>query len=469
MKRLVYTLMGFVLLLTAVSACKENDDETTLSSDCYISNFTLGAMKRQVHFTDTAGRDTTFYVSFIGGNYPLNINQREQTILLQTPLPTGTRLDAVLATVNFEGALTYRAWDTSASDTAWHTYNSKDSIDFSQPLRFRVYATDGHSFRDYYLRLDVRTTEPGEYTWERVSDALTDEAAARKLLMCDFTLGLMAQPDAQGTCSWRQSDYDDQTPLGRTWTPPATAMAEGLPLTADCSTLQYYNGRLWVSSADGRQLWSRAMTDADFTPACTFGTATDVQSLRLFAASTYGLYGLGTAADGQRAIYHSADGQAWTAMGADADLALFPTNPAAVQYLQLNGNQRVLVAGTSSADASTCEVWSLLEDSDEPWIYYTPSAENHYRLPALDNLSILFYDEFLVAIGTTKATESKAAKVTCYVSRDNGITWKADANLTIPAEVAAMPWQHSATTFDGNIWLSIGTQLWRARLNSYGE
>ena len=434
MKRLVYILIGFALLLAFVPACKE-DEETALTSDCYISSFTLGALKRHVHYTDSTGHDTTYLISFSGSYYPLNIDQRAGTILLREPLPMETKINAVTATATFQGGLFYQPWDAN-SDSTWTAFSATDSIDFSAPLRFRVYATDGSSYRDYYLRLDVRTSDPEKYTWEKVESDRCPADDPRRLVAWGESLFLMTQDASSLT---------------------------------DPHTLVVYHDNLWVSSADGQQVWTKAHGDTDFMLYHTFEPATGLASLRLFAGSENALYGIGVTTDGQRGIYSSTDGSTWTAMTADADLSLFPEKPVALSYTQTNGNQRVLVVGQATDNETTCEVWSLLEKSGEPWTYFTPAPDNPYRLPALQDLCILSYNDMLMAAGGPSADGRYEALETCYLSYDNGITWKAYEELTVPAELKAQAGRISVTTLDDYIWFSVGTEIWRAHLNGYGE
>ena len=436
MKRLAYIITGFALLMAFVPSCKE-EEETVLSSDCYISSFTLGNLKRLISYTNATGKDTLYYVSFSGSYYPFEINQNENTIRLREPLPQGTRIDAVTATASFVGALFYRPWEVT-TDTAWTAFSSTDSIDFSVPLRFRVYATDGRSHRDYFLHVECRTTDPDAYTWQMENSAFCEADDMRRLSPWNGSLFVLTETEAS---------------------------AQQL----DVSSLQQFDGRLWASSADGTELWSRAATDEAFTLHHTFDNASGIASLSLFAGSSRALYGIGSDADGQRGVYRSTDGYAWQPMALDANLSLFPTAPVAISYTQSNGNQRVLVAGPAGDNASECEVWSLLEESGEPWTYFVPASDNPYRLPVLQDLSLLTYNGMLVAMGGASADGQYQSLGSCFVSHDNGITWKADAALVVPTQLQGQPGHVSATSLGNDIWLSAGKELWRARLNSYGE
>lgn len=469
MKRLFYIIMGIFLLTTVIMACKE-EEETLLSSSCQIKNITLGQLKREIHYTDSTGKDTSYLISFSGAYYPLHINQVEQTILLSSPLPTGTRLDAVLASVTFEGALFYRAWEPSPEDTTWHAYSTSDSIDFRAPLRFRVSATDGSGYRDYYLRIDCRTTEANAYTWERVelNSALCEPGDQRKLIAWQQSLFLMTRDEETGICDWMQAASTDGVAPREEWI-QWVSFGGGQQLMADPATLVAYNDTLWVSSADGRQLWTHGIKDSDFKLHHEFDGASGPATLALFAGTGRALYGLGTTGSGQRAIYCSVDGHTWKPMATDDDMNLFPTSPVAVSYEQRNGNPRVLVAGQADGDASVCQVWGLLEGADEPWTYFTPSTDNPFRLPVMADLSILSYNNILIALGGADSGDRHQAITACYVSHDNGITWRSDGDLNVPSSLQDTEGRLTAITREGYIWVLAGSEMWQARLNSYGE
>ena len=480
MKRLLDTFVVFFLMAVVVTACKE-DEETSLSSDCYISDFTLGGLRRDIHVTDSTGKDSSYVVGFSGSYYPLNIDQLNQTILLQTPLPSGTRLKTITANVSFTGVLVYRPWDvTSAADSIWRTFNSTDSIDYSEPLRFRVYATDGSSYKDYYMRLECRTNDPSAYTWECwIPNGFVPSDVQCKMMAWDSTFFFMWHDVNTYECDWHYSVHFDfhypysaeHNPLITWWQGNTGVWPDDYEfMKADCRTLQRYKDTLWVSGYDGRSLWINPEVYGLFERYVTFDESSDLTTLRLFAGTDHALYGLGTAADGTRGIYSSTDGRNWTLMELDDDMALFPTEPVAVAYKQDIGNSRILVVGPAEGGSpDVCEVWSLLEGEDEPWTYFPPAPDNPFRLPAMEDLNIFSYSSFLIAMGGASADGTKAALSQSYVSYDNGITWEKDKQLVVPEELQGTPLHVAATAYEGNIWLRVGSALWHGRLNSYEE
>lgn len=164
-QRLQVVLLTTALLLTA---CHKNDDDTTYSDDCYISGFTLGALRRAMTVTTSAGTDSTYYLAYSGTTYPMVIDQVNNRITNATPLLQNTQLDHVLVTLSFTGACVH----APANDTTtWVNYASTDTIDFTTPRIYRVFSTDGTSRRDYTVSLTVRTEDPEAYTWNVRDDS----------------------------------------------------------------------------------------------------------------------------------------------------------------------------------------------------------------------------------------------------------------------------------------------------------
>ena len=185
MKQLTYALAALFALASAFVACK-SDDKVEYSSDCYIKSMVLGNLSRTIHTTTSAGVDTSYNVTVTGSAFPMSINHIEGTITNATPLPMGTNINAVTATVTSQGLVAY-ATDEGA-DT-WTQLTTKDTLDFSSPLHLRVVATDGQSYRDYVVTLNVRQNDPDKYTWTQAAtvEALGTRKAVKMLVAADNT------------------------------------------------------------------------------------------------------------------------------------------------------------------------------------------------------------------------------------------------------------------------------------------
>lgn len=430
-------------MIAALFSCTGSDnDDYTYSSDCYISSMTLGTMRRTVNTTTSDGKDTSYVVSVNGTYYPLKIDQRRQTITSATPLPMGTRISAVLVTVSFEGALVYAP---EADTTAWTAYSSRDSLDFSSPLIFRVYAADGSGYRDYTATLTVLDSDPDAYTWTSMTDApMLAGRSSTKMAMLNGKLIAMSL-DAEGNAYMAEKADDD------TWTErPCTGISNAEP-----RTLQVFGNQLWASTTDGVLMHSADGIDwqkAENQPA-TAVTLMAASETALYAAATTGK----TSAFSN--LYASADGAAWTPVAVeDNNFELFPTQQtASVAYTQTNGHKRVLIAGLT-ADAALTTVWNLREQSGEPWVLFSQNGDSNYTLNAEASMNIVAYNGLLFAIGTTT-----------YISYDNGITWHSGENINAPAELQQSSEAIAATTDGNRIWVSAGSKVWKGMLNSLAD
>ena len=451
MKRLFYTLASLITLATSLAACmSDTDNESDLSSNCYISAFTLGTMRRVVHTTTSIGNDSTFYITFSGTYYPLTVDQRACTITNAEPLPYGTMLGNALAAVTATGSIIYAPENGLTDSTMWTTYSSSDSINFAEPLLFRVYAYDGSGYRQYRVWLNVRTSEKNTYTWEEAGTLGT---------MTDRTQACLLMKDGLPTVLSTDNDGHLYATTANGEETPCDAVADNaLP-----STCCRYDGRYWLSTADGCLLCSddaihwQTMTQADNTQVCLL-TASDRTLHALLTES-------GDTNSTTKHLAFSTDGQTWTLQ--EKETFDFGNPITALSYTQTNGNRRVLVAAvpqTATEEDTPLNVWSLLEDSDEPWMRFSGYSNGH-ELPHLQPLAIIRYNNKLLALGGQSIDGTVSALSTVFVSQDNGITWWTSDDLTLPTALAGTSGVIAATSDDEHIWLLAGTQLWKAHFN----
>ena len=158
----------------------------------------------------------------------------------------------------------------------------------------------------------------------------------------------------------------------------------------------------------------------------------------------------------------------------DLSLVCYPLSYAAnTDYVVLVGNRSV----ESYPEESIAMVWRKIVDNDEyapqgRWVYMERSDENKMALPRLQNLSIVKYDDGILAIGGTGIGGSTLpAYNQIYQSRDNGITWKYNSLYQLPEG-----FDNNATSVTMSVdeqqflWMfCAGTgQTWRGRLNRLG-
>lgn len=442
-----------VISALLASSCA-SEEEYVLSNDCYISSFTLGDVKRLMTTVNAEGQDSTYTITYDASSYPMTVDQIKMTITNKDSLPVNSQIGAVLAIVSSSGSVAYKK--VSEGDDAWKSYSSSDSIDFTSPLTFRVVSPDYSAIRDYTLQVNVHQQEGKEFSWEKVAEA-----------------GAWADAETVKTAVWK----------GRTWLycmengrvrAFATDLSDGRewaeqPVTgceaADVTTLTEFGDTLYMSGTDGTLMCSE---DGLEWSAC----ATD-RGVRLLAADHTWLYAL---SDGR--IWRSADGASWTDEELDETPDFLPEQDfTAVTYTQENGLERTLLAGNRGMvgypSDEAAMVWSHSRTKGQdtaPWTYFNAAPDNHYACPRLRSLNIVRYDDLLLAFGGASLDgAAHPAYDGFYVSRDNGVTWKADETYVLPDDLKGKDVPASAAVdTEYRVWLAVGGEVWRGRLNELG-
>ncbi|MDE6807055.1 MAG: hypothetical protein K2I98_01155, partial [Prevotella sp.] len=140
-------LLGASMMLTG---CLKSDNDMTVTTygDMAITSITLGTMNRYTQtISPTTGNDTIIKSTYTGSGYPLSIDQLGRRIYNETELPVGTDLKHVVVSLSTLNGGIVAIKSLTSDSLTW--YSSNDSIDFSQPRIFRVFAIDGSGSRDY--------------------------------------------------------------------------------------------------------------------------------------------------------------------------------------------------------------------------------------------------------------------------------------------------------------------------------
>ena len=354
------------LLLT--SCLNGSETEMTVYNDMSIQTFTLGTLDRYLHTTTSAGEDSVYKVTYSASAYKMKIDQIGHTISNVDSLLTGTDMTRIICNVTTKnnGVVLIKSM---TSDSLSYFSSGSDSIDFTQPRVFRVFATDGSGSRDYTVSLGVRTQKAGVFSW-------TEAAASGFPLPDDNTVRESAE--AAGL-----------TYIGRTH-------AEAYAMNAD---------GIIVESTD--------------------------------------------------------NGNAWTEAAFDTDVALLPKGN--MVYTSWNIDSRTdyaLLAGHNPVSEKAMVLWRKLADYGRKgqWVYMPLDAENPYYLPKMDNVSLVHYNNAVLAFGSDRNV---------YVSRDQGITWKTTSTYSFPDDFTDGHQFKAATDDEGNVWLTdvVSGQTWKGRLS----
>ncbi len=442
-----------------LASCME-DEEVTLSDDCYISSVSLGTLKRKIYASTSEGQDSVYTTTLTGTSYVMTIDQRMLTIQNLDSLPVNVQLGSVLATVGFEGVLVWRKADLSQqTDTTWHTYSSSDSLDLTEPLRLRVYPASANSSRTYTLKVNVHQQNGDSTTWNHIgkANALTGSGKRRATTLNERIMVLTE--GTTGTLTYTSHPLSAQGE----WTTSATTGTEN----ANVESMQKQGNRLLMSTTDGNVIESSNGTN--WTPT-TYPT---LSGLQLVAASDDRLYAL---AAGK---LYSSNGGTWTEEALDDESNLLPTDNLQSVYMAMgNGYMRLTLVGSQNSTDKAVTIWAKSwangQENSATWMYYTPNNSDKFHCPMMENLCILPYDDGLQALGGKSKDGRYAALDSIFHSNDYGITWKtyADNDMLVDSSLrtTAQGAQYITATVDKNnyLWILVDDEVWRGRINRLG-
>lgn len=423
---MIKKLLPFVMMLSAILTCtsclNSDDEDVTYYDDTAITAFSLGTLKRYMTTTASDGSDSTYTASLTGSSYAFYIDQINHRIYNPDSLPVGTDVKHILCTISTKnGGTPVIVLRNQIGADSLAYYTTTDSIDFSQPVRIRVYSNSGVAVREYTVAVNVHQQTGDEFAW--TSDSVTALAAmaGRKLVENQGTLYLFGTVAGQ-TVAYRHS--------GTTWT-----AVEGVAASASAykniaamgGYLYMLDGTTLRRSADGT-----AWTDVA-TPAIT----------SLIGASPKKLYALT-----DKGLASSADGISWTEETLDSDAGLLPTSSTnfICRASRTNADTyQLIIIGTRDSKPM---VWSKIEEDDanaqsQPWFFYSADEYNQKTLPVTSRVVATRYNDGVLALEGTGAT--------FYFSPDNALTWDATsiyALAQLPSLVNGAPQEPVAMASD---------------------
>ncbi len=448
--RFLCFFLGSLSLLAA--SCMSDDESEEPESYCYIKSVKLGSLKRTIHTKDSLGNDSVYYTSYSGTYFPMTIDQHKLTIENRDSLLYESKVTSVLVTISFDGD--GMGWRSAVDTTeAWTTYNSTDSLDLTHPLQLKVVAADQIHSRIYTLKLNIHQQQGDSLYWHHTDT--TEHRLGFFNEMRATTLGNTVMVLGKNSAQVVQMAHREAT---GSW----TIVDTNLPSSTIVESLLEYRDTLYVSTSDGMLFLS-----SDGTSWTQLGSTFLGQ--RLVAVTDKGYY---TLANGQ--VFASTDAIEWNVEKLDTGTEWLPDSRLCSRfYQQDNGNYRILMCGArSSSPEEECVVWSKMwfdsqDEAEAEWVYFTLTSDNRYPCPSLECLTLLPYDGYTYAIGG--AGKNHQALDNIYISKDHGITWKADPELHLPFELKGVRGPLTATVDENDvIWLIANGQIWRGRLNRLG-
>lgn len=221
-KKYIYTLCFMLSAVLSLTSClKGNDEDIDISQydDMAITSFTLTSVNKYTTTTSSDGTETVSKTALTKGLPIFSIDQYKHQIFNNVPLLAGCDLKHILVTINTKnnGQVGIKSLVSDSIFSFLYT----DSIDFSQPREFRVYALNGSGYRAYQVTVNMEGSSVSEKQWMRVAN----EEDAPKALFQDFAL----QKDYEGQAFQLSKDG------GNTWTNEALMDGEDISLLPESS------------------------------------------------------------------------------------------------------------------------------------------------------------------------------------------------------------------------------------------
>lgn len=454
---LVKTILVALVACMTIGSCKSDDvDPSTLSADCYISNVTLGQMKRAIYYSEN---DSTGYVSFSASTFEMTVNQVTNTIENMTPLPYGTRTSAVLVNVGHSGVLQY----SYQGDDEVYNYSSKDSIDCSKPVNFIVHSTDGTSKRTYTMKLNVEKEDGSKFIWTKVEDSDYLEAdTVRKLIVGTDGAMLMLGCTKDGVVTRYTRKSGDEK-----WNDDPVQYVGAGVMDLQSLTLSPSKDKLLMSTTDGEQM-------LESTDGLSWTIKETTDGKRLVGVSNTRLYAIADSL-----LYSKTEDGEWTLETTDTTKVFTPVrNVQLLTFEQKSGQTRLVLVGysdTQQADTAAIvwsKAWRTTNDAKKnmqleqtaKWMSYPHEKINRWTLPKMQPLFIVKYLDGMVAFGGSTATQPALSAM--LYSPDYGLTWKKNAELLLDDKLKGASGALAATVDDDNfIWVVTGNETWSGRLN----
>ena len=427
------SLAIFLSMLALVFTSCLNDAEEQVSSPyAILKSFSIGNITSKYPTYTSEGFDTTVTKTIQGSSYAFSINQATCEVYNADSLPFATKVDKVTFSMDLQG---YAKIYVDSLD-AFDAFLSTDSIDFTSPRTVRITSTDEEYYRDYTISVNVHQVNPDVMVWNSYA-ALDSIQPLRSLehggSMCLFAEKggqfVLATTELLGAPSWTQT------------------VITGLPDSASLATVQSFGDSLYVVAGDG-----------------------------IYVSEDGAEWSLSYGCDGALAIVgvSDCDGKMWVATvnellvttdgvsyaSAGALPVGFPVYGVSIASYGLEHNSSIvrymLVGYDNEAMDGKATVWSRLS-TENSWAKYE-NENKPFQCPSLKGLTMLRYDDFLYAFGGagTAQGEEVNAFSEFYISRDNGITWKApdDFYQRMPADLQGCDAPFVATVDSNNmIWV----------------
>lgn len=447
-------IASFFFVSLALTSCLDDDTVTEYSSDATIRGFSINNIKTEI-FTETD--TTTFTVT--GSQFPFTIDQLSAVgqIYNTDSLPVNTDITKVSVNFSSQGVnISYKLKDKDGNDSiCW--WATTDSINFTNPVTFTVYAADAVVTKEYDIKINVHKCVPDSLVWNEIKDNNfpgTSFTGGQKAVTFKDRIYVFA--DATPQIKVAYTNLAD----GKNWA--TIENMTDIDTKADYSSVIVFHDRFYITAAGETYSSEDAIN----------WQKENVQATNFIGAFSDRLIGR----NNKKFIYadYSNGAITWKATS-DTLVASFPKGNYSYATYPLITNpaiERMMVMGETPNPADTSAVaWSLLSN-ENTWVDYTTNTV--YDCPNLKNISMIYYDNLLYAFGSGGEDNKEAVKAFeyFYASRDNGKIWKkVERYVRFPEEFLDRTEAFSYVVDKNNfIWImwSGKSEVWKGKINRLG-
>lgn len=412
-------LIAVLFAATSImTSCLDNDvEQITYTSETSITGFSLGTLNIDRIGKDKNGLDSHYVDTLDCSNYPFTIDQINRIITNKDSLPVGTYIDKVITNITYDaGVLAYKP-KGSDHDTIW---TSTDSIDFTEPVEFKVYAYSGVEGKPYKVTINVHQQEPDTISWKKFDNNpfSAGSLSEQKAVYANGKVYVFGK-NGNGT-HIEYSDVANDNPSP--WVP----VTDNIPSNIDTYSATAWAGNIYflARGTNDKLLYKLNVTTDKIEPVGT-------ETFEMLIGGNDIKSELYVVKDGESGIYKESpwtkDTDPFTQFKAGQP---FFSNTTTASY---NSNITTTVAlcynQGNTANDTTALVFNRIS-SDNKW----EERIQNLPLPNLENVTMIYYDGKLYAFGGGYGEIKPFSQF--YCSTDNGLCWRPVTEcMAFPAEV----------------------------------
>lgn len=419
-------LIAVLFAATSImTSCLDNDvEQITYTSETSITGFSLGTLNIDRIGKDKNGLDSPYVDTLDCSNYPFTIDQINRTITNKDSLPVGTHIDKVITSITYDAGMLGYTPKGSDHDTIW---TSTDSIDFTDPVEFKVYAYSGVEGKPYKVTINVHKQEPDTISWKKFDTQLfkAGSLSEQKAVYANGKVYVFGK-NGNGT-HIEYSDVANDNPSS--WT----------PVTINITDVDTYSATAWAGNIyflagapKAKQLYKLNVTTDKIEPVGT-------ETFEMLIGGNDIKSELYVVKDGESGIYKESpwtkDTDPFTQFKAGQP---FFSNTTTASY---NSNITTTVALCYNQDNTANDTTALVFNrisSDNKW----EERMQNLPLPNLENVTMIYYDGKLYAFGGGYKEIKPFSQF--YCSTDNGLCWRPVTEcMAFPAEFSELYTAHS--------------------------